>query len=141
MDDCSGEALGYAMGRLFAAGAREAHYVPVFMKKNRPAYQIQVLCAEEDIAALEQVLFEETTTIGVRRTPMQRTVLSREIVPIETAFGSMRAKRVALPDGAVRLYPEYEDVARASREHEVTYQEAYRVALCACEAASSSSPS
>ena len=141
VDDCSGEALGYAMGRLFAAGAREAHYVPVFMKKNRPAYQIQVLCAEEDIAALEQVLFEETTTIGVRRTPMQRTVLSREIVPIETAFGSMRAKRVALPDGAVRLYPEYEDVARASREHEVTYQEAYRVALCACEAASSSSPS
>ena len=141
VDDCSGEALGYAMERLFAVGAREAHYVPVFMKKNRPAYQIQVLCAEEDIAALEQVLFEETTTIGVRRTPMQRTVLSREIVPIETAFGSMRAKRVALPDGAVRLYPEYEDVARASREHEVTYQEAYRVALCACEAASSSSPS
>uniref|UniRef100_UPI003A969D8A nickel pincer cofactor biosynthesis protein LarC n=1 Tax=Slackia sp. TaxID=2049041 RepID=UPI003A969D8A len=141
VDDCSGEALGYAMERLFAVGAREAHYVPVFMKKNRPAYQIQVLCAEEDIAALEQVLFEETTTIGVRRTPMQRTVLSREIVPIETAFGSMRAKRVALPDGAVRLYPEYEDVARASREHKVTYQEAYRVALCACEAASSSSPS
>ena len=141
VDDCSGEALGYAMERLFAVGAREAHYVPVFMKKNRPAYQIQVLCAEEDIAALEQVLFEETTTIGVRRTPMQRTVLSREIVPIETAFGSMRAKRVALPDGAVRLYPEHEDVARVSRKYKVPYQEAYRAALCACEAASSSSPS
>lgn len=79
VDDCSGEALGYAMECLFAAGAREAHYAPVFMKKNRPAYQIQVLCAEEDIAVLEQVLFEETTTIGVRRTPMQRTVLPREI--------------------------------------------------------------
>ena len=139
VDDCSGEALGYAMGRLFAAGAREAHYAPVFMKKNRPAYQIQVLCAEEDIAVLEQVLFEETTTIGVRRTPMQRTVLPREIVPIETAFGPMRAKRVVLPDGAVRLYPEYEDVARVSRERKVAYQEVYREALCSCSAASSSS--
>lgn len=137
VDDCPGEALGHAMERLFAKGAREAHYVPVFMKKNRPAYQIQVLCAEEDIAALERVLFEETTTIGIRRTPMQRTVLPREIVSIGTAFGSMRAKRVVLPGGAVRLYPEYEDVARASRERKVMYQEAYRAALCACEAASS----
>ena len=139
VDDCSGEALGYAMDRLFAAGAREAHYVSVFMKKNRPAYQIQVLCAEEDIAVLEQVLFEETTTIGVRRTPMQRTVLPREIVPIETAFGPMRAKRVVLPDGAVRLYPEYEDVARVSRERKEAYQGVYREALCSCSAASSSS--
>ena len=139
VDDCSGEALGYAMECLFAAGAREAHYAPVFMKKNRPAYQIQVLCAEEDIAVLEQVLFEETTTIGVRRTPMQRTVLPREIVPIETAFGPMRAKRVVLPDGAVRLYPEYEDVARVSRERKVAYQEVYREALCSCSAASSNS--
>ncbi|MDO5023258.1 nickel pincer cofactor biosynthesis protein LarC [Slackia piriformis] len=139
VDDCSGEALGYAMERLFAAGAREAHYVPVFMKKNRPAYQIQVLCAEDDIVAIEQALFEETTTIGVRRTPMQRTVLPREIVPIETAFGPMRAKRVVLPDGAVRLYPEYEDVARVSRERKVAYQEVYREALCSCPAASSSS--
>ena len=138
VDDCSGEALGYAMERLFAAGAREAHYAPVFMKKNRPAYQIQVLCAEEDIAVLEQVLFEETTTIGVRRTPMQRTVLSREIVPIETAFGPMRAKRVVLPDGAVRLYPEYEDVARVSRERKVAYQEAYREVLGSCAASSNS---
>ena len=139
VDDCSGEALGYAMECLFAAGAREAHYAPVFMKKNRPAYQIQVLCAEEDIAVLEQVLFEETTTIGVRRTPMQRTVLPREIVPIETAFGPMRAKRVVLPDGAVRLYPEYEDVARVSRERKAAYQEVYREAFCSCSAASSSS--
>ncbi|MDO5043540.1 MAG: nickel pincer cofactor biosynthesis protein LarC, partial [Slackia sp.] len=133
VDDCPGEALGYTMERLFAAGAREAHYTPVFMKKNRPAYQIQVLCAEEDISALEAVLFEEATTIGVRRTPMQRTVLAREIVRVETTFGPMRAKRVVLPSGAVRLYPEYEDVAAAAREQGVSYQEAYRAALAGCE--------
>ena len=132
VDDCPGEALGYAMERLFAAGAREAHYAPVFMKKNRPAYQIQVLCAEEDIAAIEAVLFEETTTIGIRRTPMQRTVLPREIVRVETAYGALRAKRVVLPSGAGRLYPEYEDVAAAARERGVPYQEAYRAALVAC---------
>ncbi len=134
VDDCSGEALGYTMERLFAAGAREAHYVPVFMKKNRPAYQIQTLCAEEDIAALERVLFAETTTIGIRRTPMERTVLPRTIVQVETPWGAMRAKRVEMPDGGVRLYPEYGDVAQAAREHAVSYQEVYRAALAACDA-------
>lgn len=134
VDDCSGEALGYTMERLFAAGAREAHYVPVFMKKNRPAYQIQALCAEEDIAALERVLFAETTTIGIRRMPMERTVLPRTIVQVETPWGAMRAKRVEMPDGGVRLYPEYGDVAQAAREHAVSYQEVYRAALAACDA-------
>ena len=132
VDDCPGEALGYAMERLFAAGAREAHYAPVFMKKNRPAYQVQALCAEEDIAALEQVLFEETTTIGIRRTPMERTVLPREIVQVSTTFGPMRAKCVAMPDGTRRLYPEYEDVAAAARAQELPYQDVYRAALEAC---------
>ena len=135
MDDCSGEALGYAMERLFSAGAREAHYLPVFMKKNRPAYQVQVLCAEEDIPALEAVLFEETTTIGVRRTPMGRTVLPRDIVQVATAFGALRAKRALLPGGGARLYPEYEDVAKAARDRGLPYQEVYRAALAACEAA------
>ena len=135
VDDCPGEALGYVLERLYAAGAREAHYAPVFMKKNRPAYQIQALCAEEDIAALEAVLFEDATTIGIRRTPMNRTVLPREIVQVETAFGPMRAKQVVLPNGERRRYPEYEDVAAAAREQGVTYQEAYRAALDACEEA------
>ena len=132
VDDCSGEALGYALERLFAAGAREAHYAPVFMKKNRPAYQVQVLCAEEAIPAIEAVLFEETTTIGIRRTPMERTVLPRAIVQVSTPFGPLRAKRVVMPDGTPRLYPEYEDVAAAARERALPYQEVYRRALEAC---------
>lgn len=131
VDDCPGEALGFTLERLFAAGAREAHYAPVFMKKNRPGWQIQVLCSESDIAALEQVLFEDTTTIGIRRTPMQRTVLPREIVTALTPQGEVRGKRVVLPNGAVRTYPEYEDVARIAREQGVAYQEVYRCALAA----------
>lgn len=129
VDDCPGEALGFTLERLFAAGAREAHYAPVFMKKNRPGWQIQVLCAEADISALEQVLFEDTTTIGIRRTPMQRTTLPREIATVRTPYGEVRGKRVVLPNGVVRTYPEYEDVARIARERGLAYQEVYRRVL------------
>ena len=62
VDDCSGEALGYVMDRLLQAGARDVHYMPVFMKKNRPAYQLNVICNEEDVTKLENIIFEETTT-------------------------------------------------------------------------------
>lgn len=131
VDDCPGEALGFALERLLAAGAREAHYAPVFMKKNRPGHQIQVLCGEEDIAAMESILFEETTTIGIRRTPMERTPLERQAIEVETEFGPALAKRVMLPNGTVRAYPEYESVAAICRERGVAYQEAYRAVLAA----------
>ena len=129
VDDCPGEALGFVLERLFAAGAREAHFQPVFMKKNRPAYQIQVLCAEEDIPALEAELFAHTTTIGIRRMPMQRTVLPRRIVQAETPLGPVRVKEVQLPDGQRRAYPEYDDVAAIARDQGVSYQDVYRVVL------------
>ncbi|MDO4591164.1 MAG: DUF111 family protein, partial [Slackia sp.] len=133
VDDCAGEALGYAMERLYAAGAREAHYAPVFMKKNRPGYQVEVLCAEPDIEALERVLFEETTTIGVRRVAMERTALAREEAYVDAAGKDVRAKRVILPSGDARLYPEHDDVARIARDEGIAYQEAYRRALRACD--------
>ena len=78
IDDCPGEALGYVMDRLFDAGARDVYYTPIYMKKNRPAYQINVICKEQDISGLEQIIFRETTTIGIRRVEMERTVLERE---------------------------------------------------------------
>lgn len=131
VDDCSGEALGFVLESLFDAGAREAHFQPVFMKKNRPGYQIQALCAERDIPALEAVLFEHATTIGIRRTPMQRTVLPREIRQVETAFGPARVKEVVLPSGETRAYPEHDDVAAICRDHGVSYQEAVRAVLAA----------
>lgn len=110
VDDCTGEALGFAMERLFAAGAREAHFVPVYMKKGRPAYQIQVICLQEDIRAIEEELFAHTTTIGVRRAPMERSVLLREELVVDTPFGAARAKRVVLPNGEARVMPEHDDV-------------------------------
>ena len=126
VDDCTGEAMGYVLDRLFACGAREAHFIPVFMKKGRPGYQIEVLCDEELIPVLEQVLFEDTTTIGVRRSPLWRHALAREEVMIETQFGAVRAKRVVLPDGNERTYPEHDAIAEVAREQRMGYQDVLR---------------
>lgn len=126
VDDCTGEALGYVLDRLYEEGAREAHFLPVFMKKGRPGYQIEVLCGEERIPALEDVLFADTTTIGVRRYPMERTALRRERGEVETPYGSITVKRVVLPDGTTRVYPEHDSVAAAARAQGASYQEVFR---------------
>ena len=84
IDDCSGETLGYTMERLFEAGARDVHYHPVFMKKNRPGWQINVICKESEVEALEEIIFRETTTIGIRRMKLERSILQREIREVET---------------------------------------------------------
>jgi len=133
VDDCTGEALGHVLAHLYDVGAREAHFLPVVMKKGRPGHQIEVLCSERDIPALERVIFEDTTTIGVRRMPLWRTVLPREEVELATTYGAILAKRVTLPTGATRVYPEYESVATASREGGIPFQDAYRAAVAAAE--------
>lgn len=131
VDDCTGEALGNALSKLFLAGAREAHYVPIYMKKNRPAYQVEVLCAQDRVAACERVLFEETTTIGVRRHLVERTALPREQKDVRTSLGPAQAKVVTLPSGAVRAYPEHDSVVALAERAGVPYQEAYRAVLVA----------
>jgi len=133
VDDCTGEALGHVLSRLYDAGAREAHFLPVVMKKGRPGHQIEVLCDEKDIPVLERVIFEDTTTIGIRRMPLWRTALPREEVELATTCGAVLAKRVTLPTGAVRVYPEYESVAAASRESGTPFQDTYRAAVASAE--------
>ena len=133
VDDCTGEALGRVLGRLYDAGAAEAHFLPAFMKKNRPGYQIEVLCGADKVADLERVLFEETTTIGVRRSPLWRTCLEREMVELATPLGTLVAKVVALPSGDRRAYPEHDSVERLAGEAGVSYQSAWRCAVAACE--------
>lgn len=121
MDDCTGEALGYVMERLLEAGARDVHYMPVYMKKNRPAWQLNVLCDRADIPEMERIIFSETTTIGIRRVEMERSVLSRRPMRIETDFGEAVVKVCDGPGGK-RYYPEYESVARICREYGLPYR-------------------
>lgn len=126
IDDCTGETLGLTMDKLFAAGAREVHYTPVYMKKNRPAYELTVICTEEKIRKMEEVIFRETTTIGVRRIPMERTVLKRRQQNIQTPFGEAEVKICTLPDGREVCYPEYESVQSLAAEAGLGFQETYR---------------
>ncbi len=124
IDDCSGEALGYVMEELLKAGARDVHYIPVYMKKNRPAWMLNVICLKEDIEKLESVIFKETTTIGIRRVEMERTVLKREIKKVQTVYGEALVK-VCMTEGQTRYYPEYESVVKICREKGLPYPEVY----------------
>lgn len=130
IDDCTGEALGYVMERLMAAGARDVYYTPVYMKKNRPAYLLAVLCLPEDAAAMEQIIFSETTTIGIRRVKMERCVLKRRLRTVQTSLGSVQVKECEVPAKGdavhIRCYPEYESVRQLCREQGCNYQDACR---------------
>ncbi len=127
VDDCTGEQLGYASERLFAAGARDVSFSPVLMKKGRPGWLLTVICEESSREALESVIFRETTTIGIRRVAMERTVLGRTMGEVETEYGPVTVK-VCESDGLRRSYPEYEDVARIARERDVPFRDVYEAA-------------
>lgn len=124
IDDSTGEVLGYVMERLFEAGARDVYYTPVYMKKNRPAYQLNVICDEKAAPELEQIIFRETTTIGIRRVRMQRSVMHREIRQVETSFGMAEVK-VCRSGEIVRVYPEYESVTAICRGSDLNYRDVW----------------
>lgn len=115
LDDCTGEALGYAMEVLLEAGARDVWYTPAYMKKNRPAYVLHVLTTAEKREELEQLIFSCTTTIGVRRYPVERTILPREVKEIQTRYGAAKVK-ICKRGGVDTCYPEYESVRTICRE-------------------------
>lgn len=130
IDDCSGEFLGYTLERLLAAGALDAHYQPVFMKKSRPAWELTVICREEDRAKLEALIFAETTTIGIRHARMERTVLPRRRDVVHTAYGDVAVKRCLLENGE-RCYVEYDSAAKLAQEQGVPLQDIYLAAQMA----------
>lgn len=133
IDDCTGEALGYAAECLFKAGARDVTFTPIYMKKNRPAYQLNVICEEKDVAKLETIIFAETTTIGIRKMKMERTILTRKSRIIATALGEASVKVCTLPGGqGERSYPEYDSVVRLCKKNRVPFQEAYRLIMEEC---------
>ena len=124
VDDTTGEALGFVMEQLLAAGARDVCYLPAFMKKNRPAYLVKVICTEAEREELEELLFLHTTTIGIRRYPVERTVLPRQILTVETDAGTAQVKIVTRGERSF-CYPEYEDVTKYAGKAGISFQEAY----------------
>ena len=124
IDDCTGEALGYCMGKLLRSGARDVHYIPVYMKKNRPAYQLTVICRKEDREKLEAIIFRETTTIGIRYVEMVRTILPRRTERRQTSYGEVTVK-ICEGEGEVRITPEYESIREICRERGLSFQKVY----------------
>ena len=124
IDDCAGEALGYTMEKLFAAGANDVYYTPAYMKKNRPAYVLNVICRADKIGECERIIFANTTTIGIRRMKIERTVLERTLETVKTALGDIRVKKCAI-NGKTRVYPEYESVRELCEELNMPYTDVY----------------
>lgn len=139
LDDCTGEALGHVMDQLLSAGNRDVQYAPVYMKKNRPGWLVTVLCKEAERTGLEALLFRETTTIGIRRTRMARSILKRDSRILETPLGQVTVKAVQVPvvdtEGSVtgetetRLYPEYDAIAGLCRSTGRSYQAVWQQVL------------
>ena len=109
IDDCPGEALAFTMDYLFENGAKDVYYTPIYMKKNRPAYMLSVICSEKMIERLEGIIFTNTTTIGIRRQEIQRTVLPREQRLVTTPYGDALVKACFYQDKTF-IYPEYESL-------------------------------
>ena len=124
LDDCTGEMLGLTMEMLLDAGAADVWYTPIHMKKNRPAYMMSVLCRESSIEAMEEIILTQTTTIGIRRYPTERTVLERSEIQVETSYGPAEVKMCAYK-GRKFFYPEYESIRRICMEQGADFQTAY----------------
>ena len=133
VDDLNPQVFGYVMDRLLEEGALDVFGMPVQMKKNRPGTLLTVLCKPEDADRLAQLIFAETTTLGVRRREEARQTLARRWENVRTQWGEVRIK-IASMNGTVTNYaPEYEDCRRLAAEHRVplktVMQEASRAYL------------
>src|SRR3954470_19822639 len=125
LDDLPGEIIGYTTGQLMAAGALDAFVTPVQMKKNRPGVMVSVLCDEAKIPEMEEILFRETTTLGVRRYPVSRHKLRRQATEVATRFGAVKGKLGWIEGRPPAFSPEHDDCARAAAAHGVPLREAY----------------
>ena len=127
LDDMTPEAVGAVFDILFENGALDVYTAPIMMKKNRPAFMLSCLCAEENRDALARLMLEHTSTLGVRMTTHQREVLSRTVETVSTEYGDIRVKR-AEGYGIIKHKPEYDDVLAAANKHSVPFMTVYNAA-------------
>jgi pyridinium-3,5-bisthiocarboxylic acid mononucleotide nickel chelatase len=128
LDDLPAEVIGYCYDLLLAAGALDVYSTPIFMKKNRPGVLLSVLAPEANLPALEEILFRETTTLGVRRYRVSRHKLHRRACTVQTPWGPVAGKLGWLDDRDPVFSPEYEDCAQVARTQRVALREVYRQA-------------
>ena len=125
IDDMNPELFGYVMEKLFAVGALDVVWIPIHMKKNRPATLLQVLCRHDLLDAIVDCILTETTSLGVRYFEAGRYMLPRSAETLETSFGKVVVKRVNSPQGEIRRVPEYEECRRIALEQNLPIRVVY----------------
>ena len=126
VDDMTAEEIGFAMDRIFDAGAIEVFTIPAGMKKNRPGTLISILCREQDRDTVVKAAFRYTTTIGIREVRCNRYVLERRITSLQTPYGEVRRKE-SVGYGVSRSKYEYDDLARIAKEKGISIAEVIRL--------------
>ncbi|MFY9821755.1 MAG: nickel pincer cofactor biosynthesis protein LarC [Thermoanaerobaculia bacterium] len=134
IDDLPGEGFGFLMERLLAAGGLDVYFTPVQMKKNRPGTLVTLLCRRPQLAELAGVLLAESGSLGCRYHAAARFEAEREILAVETAFGTVRVKRARLDGRPLAIAPEFEDCRRLALASGVPWRDVYHAALAAAGA-------
>jgi len=129
IDDLNPEIYAYVMEKLFAEGALDVFLAPIQMKKNRPGTQFNVLCDERDTAKLREILFVETSTLGIREINIRRHSLERNHQNVETPWGAVNIKVAHLPNGELKVAPEYEDCRRLAQQHDIPLIKVYNTII------------
>ncbi|MDO4161780.1 MAG: nickel pincer cofactor biosynthesis protein LarC [Pseudomonadota bacterium] len=132
IDDATAEELGLVMEKLLAAGAADVHFEPCFMKKNRPAYMLRVVADTGCLSRLEEIIFCNTTTIGLRKYAVERRRMERKIIKVELPYGTAEVKKCWL-NNIVRYYPEYESIKALAAKTGDSYRSVYAKAVRAAE--------
>lgn len=129
IDDVSPQIIGFVMDRAFLLGASDCWFTPIHMKKNRPATMISILCSKEKREAIMEMLYLETTTIGIRSDEIERHSLPRESVKVNTQFGEIDVKVARYGGKIVNVMPEYEHVQRLATDNSVPFRIVHEAAL------------
>ena len=131
IDDMTGEAIGHCCGILQQAGVLDVYTTAIQMKKNRPGVTLTVLCHSDSVAAAEQIMFEQTTTLGIRKWTVLRHILQRQQHTVETTWGPILGKLATLPSGDQRFSPEYESAREISAREDISLQQVFAAAVTA----------
>ncbi|EAW37083.1 nickel pincer cofactor biosynthesis protein LarC [Lyngbya sp. PCC 8106] len=129
IDDLSPQAVAFTLEELFAVGALDVFTQPIMMKKSRLGILLTVICSPEKQSVCENILFKQTTTLGIRSTQQQRLILRREMQTIDTPYGSIAIKVAYSGENIVNIQPEYEDCAKLARHHHISWLDVHRTAL------------
>ncbi|MCX7694177.1 MAG: nickel pincer cofactor biosynthesis protein LarC [Caloramator sp.] len=127
IDDMTGEMYGYLMDKLLEAGAKDVYYTPIYMKKNRPAVVLNVIVSKSMEEKILDIIFTESTTIGVRKIKIDRVELERETKTVETRYGDINVKVARYKDKVVNIKPEFEDLKRIAEENNIPLKSATQV--------------